>query len=106
MNKKIIEDVEAEVERLLLVDIESEEVRWGKYIYLQLEVHERKDNEGSMFDEDDFVLSDAEDTTKESVAGVEFDDQINEALEPEDEALDEIPDESDDSNDEESEGSI
>lgn len=32
MNKKTIEDVEAEVERLLLADIASEEVRWGKNV--------------------------------------------------------------------------
>jgi transcription initiation factor TFIID subunit 7 len=32
MSKKTIEDVEAEVERLLLADVESEDVRWGKHI--------------------------------------------------------------------------
>ena len=53
MNKKVIEDVEAQVERLLSLDLESEEVRY--------EVHERKDT-NSIYDEDEeasnFVESD------------------------------------------------
>ncbi|KAI8920568.1 TAFII55 protein conserved region-domain-containing protein [Entophlyctis helioformis] len=44
ISKKLIEDVEQEVERLLLADAESDDVRY--------ELHDRREHEGSMYGDD------------------------------------------------------
>jgi transcription initiation factor TFIID subunit 7 len=90
MSKRIIEDVEAEVERLLAADLESEDVRY--------EVHDRRDND----DED------GEEDAEESELGEEEQDDfdleaaIDEAIDKEEPKDDDAPDEDSDSDNEES----
>jgi hypothetical protein len=68
------------------------------------EVHERKEAEESLFDEDEFDASEAGDTNMgDGGDDFDFDDQINEALQVPDEPQEQ--EESDEeSNDDESEG--
>lgn len=89
MNKKTIEDVEAEVERLLLADLAAEETRW--------ELHERREAEESLFDEDDFMQSEAGET-----AGGDTDD-FDALLDAELAEPDGGPEDSDDSDSDEDE---
>ena len=89
MSKKTIEDVEAEVERLLLADAESQQVRY--------EVHERKDGDESMFDEDDDYMAPGSEAGDGEAEDFDLDAEINEALdaEQEDEPAEESEEESD-----------
>lgn len=90
MNKKVVEDVELEVERLLLADFEADDVTF--------EVLERKENESS--EEDEELSEDDSDIGQ----GVDFDIDaaIDEALDkPDEEEEEESDDESDESDQEE-----
>ncbi|KAI8904670.1 TAFII55 protein conserved region-domain-containing protein, partial [Gorgonomyces haynaldii] len=71
MSKKTIEDVEAEVERLLLQDLEAQQIRF--------EVHERKENEEDE-EMDDFLHQSEAGTQQEDDF---LDQEINEALDQE-----------------------
>jgi transcription initiation factor TFIID subunit 7 len=94
MSKKIIEDVEAEVERLLLADIEAEQ--------LQYEVHERKDGDESVLGDDDFDMGQSE-AGDANVDDFDLDTEIKEALEaePEEEQEQEQEQESEEESDNE-----
>lgn len=90
MSKKVIEDVEAEVERLLLADADADHVKY--------EVHERKENEESLFDDDDFMQgSEAGDTQNGEPDDLDMDAAFNEAIDEEEQESE------DESNDEEAE---
>lgn len=101
MNKKIVEDVEAEVERLLVADFAADDVSY--------EVHERKENEDSDLDEDD------SDEDQDAAMGAAHDDEedgddfdlnqmIDEALD--NDKQDEEDSDEDDEDDEESDGDL
>ncbi|KAI8899633.1 TAFII55 protein conserved region-domain-containing protein [Globomyces pollinis-pini] len=74
MSKKVVEDVEAEVERLLLADIEAEELKY--------EVHERKDADMEEdMEEDEGLDSDGEEGDD---FGIDLDAAIDEVLDKDD----------------------
>ncbi|KAJ3328002.1 hypothetical protein HDU91_004220 [Kappamyces sp. JEL0680] len=89
MNKKIVEDVEQEVERLLLADYEAEDVTY--------EVLERKENEEE--DEDD---DDEDEDMGNEVRGGDSDDEDFDLNAVIDEALEEPEEDADESEDDES----